>query len=125
MYAHPQQSARHDVKALRKQAGAWLKEQRERNGLSLREMAARLEIGYFTFISQLEAGRGRIPPDRYESWAAVLQIPIGEFVRTLMKYYDPETYRLLFDLNARADSGAAALTEPAAGRGPAEPLMAY
>ncbi len=104
MYVHPQQSARHDVKALRREAGKWLKAQRERNGLTVRAMAKRLGISYFTFIAQLEAGRGRVPPDRYENWAAVLRIPTEEFIKTLMKYYDPETYRLLFGEKVAAET---------------------
>ena len=52
---------------------------------------------YYTFISQLETGRGRIPPDRYLIWAHALGIDKREFVRTLMSYYDPVTYGILFD----------------------------
>ena len=52
---------------------------------------------YYTFISQLETGRGRIPPDRYLAWAHALGVDKREFVRTLMSYYDPVTYSILFD----------------------------
>jgi transcriptional regulator with XRE-family HTH domain len=96
MYIHPQQSARHDVHELRREAGKWLKDLRERRNLTQRELAAAVGIDYYTFISQLEVGRGRIPPDRYERWAKVLEIDPAEFVKKLMRFYDPETYRLLF-----------------------------
>lgn len=77
-------------------AGSWLKELRERRGLSQRALAELVGAEYYTFISQLETGRGRIPPDRYEDWAKALGIPAAEFVRTLMRYYDPVTYGILF-----------------------------
>ena len=76
---------------LRKQAGRWLRELRENCGLSQRQLAAKVGAKYYTSISQLEAGRGRIPPDRYLVWAAALNVEPQEFVRTLMCYYDPET----------------------------------
>jgi DNA-binding XRE family transcriptional regulator len=76
---------------LRKQAGRWLRELRENCGLSQRQLAAKVGAKYYTSISQLEAGRGRIPPDRYLVWAAALDVEPQEFVRTLMCYYDPET----------------------------------
>ncbi|MBW7850432.1 MAG: helix-turn-helix transcriptional regulator [Rhodospirillales bacterium] len=96
MYSHPQQSAAHDVQALRRQAGKWLKGLRESRNITQREMADLVGVDYYTFISQLEAGRGRIPPDRYERWAHALGMEPAAFVKELMKYYDPETYRLLF-----------------------------
>ncbi len=96
MYAHPQQSGHHDVQGLRREAGRWLKELRENQGLSQRELAAQVGVEYYTFVSQLEVGRGRIPPDRYELWAKALGMDAADFVKHLMQYYDPETYRLLF-----------------------------
>jgi hypothetical protein len=45
-----------------------------------------------TFISQLETGRGRIPPDRYLIWAEALKIPPKEFVQHVLRFYDPVTY---------------------------------
>ncbi|MSP43277.1 MAG: XRE family transcriptional regulator [Alphaproteobacteria bacterium] len=96
MYSHPQQSAGHDVQKLRQMAGKWLKELREANNLTQRQLAAKVGVEYYTFVSQLESGRGRIPPDRYELWAQALNIDATVFVKELMKYYDPETYRLLF-----------------------------
>ena len=51
---------------------------------------------YYTFISQLESGRGRIPPDRYLVWAEVLGVEPKFFVRNLLRSYDPVTYSILF-----------------------------
>ncbi len=104
MYAHPQQSAGHDVQKLRREAGKWLKEQREKCGLTQRQLAELVGVEYYTFISQLEVGRGRIPPDRYERWATALKLRPADFVKQLMRYYDPETYRLLFGDPTKSES---------------------
>jgi len=97
MYTHPQRRSSELTQNLRDQAGAWLRELREKRGLSQRDLAARVGAEYHTFISQLETGRGRIPPDRYLVWAHTLGIDKREFVRTLMSFYDPVTYGILFD----------------------------
>ena len=100
MYTHPQRRSSALTQKLRNQAGNWLRELREKRGLSQRELAARVGAEYYTFISQLETGRGRIPPDRYLIWAHALGVDRREFVRTLMSYYDPVTYSILFDQSA-------------------------
>src|SRR6201987_5379954 len=96
MYGNPQRRAASDVQELRREGGKWLKEQRERAGLSQRQLAEQVGAEYYTFISQLETGRGRIPPDRYLVWAEALGVPPRDFVRTLMSYYDPVTYDIIF-----------------------------
>jgi transcriptional regulator with XRE-family HTH domain len=54
---------------LRRDAGNWLRALRERRGLSQRELAKRVGIGYYSLIAQLEHGRGRIPSSQYLVWA--------------------------------------------------------
>src|ERR1700674_2603847 len=97
MYGNPQRRNIADVQELRREGGRWLKEQRERAGLSQRQLAERVGAEYYTFISQLETGRGRIPPDRYTVWAESLGLPARELVRHLLRYYDPVTYEILFE----------------------------
>lgn len=96
MYTHAQHRSDPKVQELRREAGLWLKELRERRGLSQRQLARLLNTEYYTFISQLETGRGRIPPDRYVAWAEALGLKPAVFVKTLMQYYDPVTYGILF-----------------------------
>src|SRR6185436_15371402 len=96
MYTHAQLRSDPNVQELRRTAGLWLKELREKRGLSQRQLAALVGAEYYTFISQLETGRGRIPPDRYYQWAEALEVAPAEFVETLMQYYDPVTYSILF-----------------------------
>jgi transcriptional regulator with XRE-family HTH domain len=97
MYTHAQRRSDPNTQALRKAAGAWLRELREKAGLSQRELAALVGTEYYTFVSQLETGRGRVPPDSYEVWASALQVEKREFVKRLMSFYDPLTYHCLFD----------------------------
>ena len=59
---------------------AWLKSLREARGISQRDLAQKVGVDHYTFISQVEVGRGRIPPDRYRAWVQVLGVPAREFV---------------------------------------------
>lgn len=100
MYTNPQKRDDNVVQELRREAGRWLKERREACGLSQRQLAELVGADYYTFISQLETGRGRIPPDRYIDWAKALQTPPREFVYTLLRFYDPVTFGILFEADA-------------------------
>jgi len=88
------------TKELRKQAGAWLKELRGRAGLSQIELAAILGLKYYTFISQVENGFGRVPTDSMEPWARALGADPSAFARELLVYYEPELHRLLFEVKS-------------------------
>lgn len=85
-----------ESRQLRQQAGQWLRSLREERRLTQRDLAEKVGLRYYTFISQIESGQGRIPPEQYESWAVALEVDPREFVQTLMMFYDPHTYRLLF-----------------------------
>src|SRR6185312_486339 len=109
MYSNPQKLSSGEVLELRREAGRWLKRLREQRGLSQRQMAAAIGAEYYTFISQIEAGRGRIPPDRYGAWAEALGIEAKSLVRSLLRYYDPVTYFALF-----GEEGVGTAPSPAA-----------
>ena len=82
---------------LRKAAGAWLQARRKAAGLSQIDLAARLGLKYYTFVSQVENGFGRVPTDSMESWARALNIAPADFARHLLTFYEPELHRLLFE----------------------------
>jgi transcriptional regulator with XRE-family HTH domain len=86
------------AKQLRKQAGAWLKDMRGRAGLSQVELAQQLGLKYYTFVSQVENGFGRVPTDSMEAWARALRLDPTAFTRKLLAYYEPELHRLLFEV---------------------------
>lgn len=103
MYTNPQKRNANDTLELRREAGRWLKDCREACGLSQRQLAEKVGTEYYTFISQLETGRGRIPPDKYVVWAKALGLSPREFVLTLLPFYDPVTYDILF--SEQSDDG--------------------
>ena len=96
MVTPPQRRTAKLTRDLRIKAGRWLRELREKRGLSQRQLAQKVGAEYYTFISQLELGRGRIPPNRYLVWAHALGVDPSEFVLGLMPYYDPVTYSIIF-----------------------------
>ena len=84
-------------KTLRQEAGRWLKAARERAGLTQAEVAERVGLRYYTFVSQVESGLGRVPIETQGAWAVAVGLNPDEFARTLLRYYEPELHRLLFD----------------------------
>lgn len=100
MYGTALRRKSEDMLQLRREGGRWLREMREAAGMSQRQLAERVGAEYYTFISQLETGRGRIPPDRYRDWAAALDAEPRAFVRELLRYYDPVTHDILFEASS-------------------------
>lgn len=84
------------VLALRQEAGVWLRGLREAAGLSQRELAKAVGLEYYTFISQIESGRGRVPPAQTRAWAEALNMPVRDFAIELMRFYDPINHALIF-----------------------------
>jgi transcriptional regulator with XRE-family HTH domain len=97
MLAQQHKAPLDDQKSQRKSLGLWLRLCREEQGLSQRELAERLSLDYYTFISQLENGRGKIPVHRYEEWAHALGQDPKDFVKMLLRHYEPTTHKILFD----------------------------
>ena len=87
-----------EAKKLRREAGSWLKELRVAAGLSQMELAGKLGLKYYTFISQVENGFGRVPTESMESWATALGAEPAAFAKHLLSYYEPELFRLLFEV---------------------------
>lgn len=85
-----------EARELRKAAGRWLQGLRKKAGLSQIQLAQTLGLKYYTFVSQVENGFGRVPSESLEAWARALKIDPSEFARHLLSYYDPELHRLLF-----------------------------
>ncbi len=82
---------------LRLQAGTWLKAAREEAGLSQRELAGKMGALYYTFISQIESGKGRLPADRYAVYAEALGLDSRDFAIKMLEFYEPTTYQLIFN----------------------------
>ena len=91
-----QRKAAPEARQLRKQAGDWLKQRRADAGLSQIDLAARLGLKYYTFISQVENGFSRVPTEIMAAWASELGLEPAAFAKHLLLYYEPELHRLLF-----------------------------
>ncbi|WP_374575852.1 helix-turn-helix domain-containing protein [Phenylobacterium sp.] len=85
------------TKSLRREAGRWLRARREDAGLTQAELASRVGLRYYTFVSQVEGGQGRVPIEAQGAWAEALGLDAAGFARTLLRFYEPELYRLLFE----------------------------
>jgi len=84
-------------KLARKQGGLVVKALRSIAGLTQRDLADRAGLDYYTFISQIESGVGKIPPQKLRAFAAALGCNPKKFARELLKFYDPDTFEVLFD----------------------------
>ncbi|PZP61743.1 MAG: XRE family transcriptional regulator [Delftia acidovorans] len=88
--------SRDELASLRRECGAWLKEKREAAGLSQRGIAQKVGIEFYTFISQIESGRGRVPPERFEAYAHAINVDPKDFAKTMLRYNEPVVHGLLF-----------------------------
>jgi hypothetical protein len=66
--------------------------------MSQLELAQRLGLKYYTFVSQVENGFGRVPTESMEAWGRALGVDPPTFARQLLSFYDPELHRLLFEV---------------------------
>ena len=95
MYSSQQQISSPEVVELRKEAGLWLKELREKRGLSQRQMAEK--VGGIITPSSLNWSQGAAGYPR-----PIFGVGRGfgrraeVFVRNLLRSYDPVTYSILF-----------------------------
>jgi hypothetical protein len=84
--------------ALSEDAGTWLLELRESVGLSRTELAHLLELANGNVILGVEKGSERVPSHLMCAWAKAVGQHPSESARRLLKFYDREFYRLLFEL---------------------------
>ena len=89
------------ARKMRIEAGAFIKGLRENRDpkMTQRELAERLRLPYYTFISQVETGAARVPPESQVAWAKALGVDPQEFAKKLLSCYDPHTYKALFPKN--------------------------
>lgn len=80
----------------RETAGTWLRDARLRANITQREIARAIGLEYISMVSQIEAGKSRVPPGRYADYARALKMKPQDFVRELLKHYDREAWNILF-----------------------------
>ena len=84
----------------RKNARQFLRHRRLDAGITQLDLARALGLGYSQMVSQIEAGKARVPPARYVEYATALKMDPKDFVRELLRYYDHDAWRILFDPSA-------------------------
>lgn len=83
------------LKELRRKLGRWLKSRREERGLTQADLALELNLRYYSFVSQVENGIGRIPQDLYAPWADALQVEAEEFGWTVLSHLEPGLFKMI------------------------------
>lgn len=91
----PRANERKAVRRVR--GGTWLRELRKTCSLSQVELANKIGIKYYTFISQLENGARKVPPGLYERYAKAVGVPTEDFAKRALYYWEPATYAALFE----------------------------
>lgn len=81
-----------DARILRANAGDYVKKIRIEQEMTQRDLAEALNLKYYTFISQLENGQGRLPPNLTVRMAIALNQDPKEFALKMLSYYDPHTH---------------------------------
>lgn len=80
------------LRDLRRKLGRKLKAWREERRITQADLAAELGLKYYSFISQVENGIGRIPQDLYGPWADALSVDRKTFCWTVLQHIEPALY---------------------------------
>jgi hypothetical protein len=88
-----------ELKDARKKTGEWLKKLRINAGITQLELARACGYEYVSFMSQIEAGKGRIPPEKYEIFAKSYKVSNVWFGRNYLHLTDPYMFEMLFGSN--------------------------
>jgi hypothetical protein len=66
---------------MRKRGGQYIKSLRLANDptMTQRKLAEKLGVTFYTFISMVESGAARVPPDKMADWAEALGVDLQEF----------------------------------------------
>jgi len=83
------------LREMRRALGRVLKAWREEKGLTQADVAASLGLKYYSFISQVENGIGRIPQTLYGPWADAVGVDRETFAWTALAALEPSLYDLL------------------------------
>jgi transcriptional regulator with XRE-family HTH domain len=77
--------------------GNWLRSKREAVNMTQSDVAAALGYESHKMISQIESGHRRIPPAKYADYAKMLRVDRVDFMKEVLRHYDPHAYDMLFD----------------------------
>jgi transcriptional regulator with XRE-family HTH domain len=80
---------------LKLELGKYIRNAREKMGMTQSDLAKAVGIEYFTAISAIELGRNTVPPERYADFARALDIPPMEFADTVLRLTNPWAHAML------------------------------
>ena len=81
-----------EARISRARAGEYLASLRRDADMTQKNLSDVLNLNYYTFISQVENGQGRLPPYLWVKTANALKVDVKEFSKKMMKFYDPHAY---------------------------------
>jgi len=82
---------------LKSELGQYIRNAREKRGMTQAELAREVGIEYYTAISAIEVGRNTVPPERYLDFAKALGIPYAEFAKKVLRLTNPWAYEMIFN----------------------------
>ena len=80
------------VEEKRKRFGQLIKSLRQTAQLTQHDVAVHLDYKYLSFVSQLETGKQRIPPQDIKSFALLYGVDIHAFAKECVRAYESENY---------------------------------
>lgn len=81
---------------LRAALGDYIRERRGASGLTQRDLANAAGYTHVSAISNIEAGRASIPPERYLAFAAALGVRPAAFFKKILQYTNPWGFAMLY-----------------------------
>jgi transcriptional regulator with XRE-family HTH domain len=100
----PNKPVSDEVKRLRAEAGDYIRQLRTKREMSQLDLANRLGYDYYSFISQVENGTARVPPETLREWARVLGVSPKDFATTLLRLYEPFYFDAVFGVEHKSRS---------------------
>ena len=88
--------ATNNARPERVKLGNWMKTRREELGLTQNDLAKLLNYEYYTYISAIESGKGRIPPEKYEAFAKALKMPALDLYKIILRHEDPYGFKIAY-----------------------------
>ncbi len=86
-----------EARIARAEAGSYLSSLRKSAEMTQKDLAEALDLKYYTFISQVENGQGRLPPYLWVKTANALKTNVKEFSLSMLRFYDPHAFMAVTD----------------------------
>ena len=73
----------------RQAQGDYIREWRLAKGMTQSDLVAALGTSAHQLASHIETGRINLPIERIEDFAAILDVPLAEFAKVLLRFHNP------------------------------------